>query len=237
MIKLKGISLSYAPERKILNDITFNFEHGGFYFLTGRSGAGKSSLLNILSLSKKPTAGLLEMFGQNVNRLGREQLPPLKRRIGKVFQDYRLLDHLTVEQNIGLPLKVAGCSRAEIKDKVAQIVGWIGLEEYVDEKPEILSGGQKQRVSIARAVIGKPDIILADEPTGNLDPALSLKFMYLFETLNKDGTTVIFATHDEGLVSKFSHHPVLNLADGKLSLRERTASPAPAEIEQTEESF
>lgn len=215
----------------MLNGISMDFKPGSFYFLVGKSGAGKSSLLNIISLFQRPTSGEMQLFGERISDLPRDRLPFFKRRIGKVFQDYRLLEHLSVEENVGLPLKVAGEPLHLIKQKVDEILEWIGLHEYRHELPQVLSGGQKQRVAIARAVITRPDVLLADEPTGNLDPALALKFMYLFETLNKDGATIIFATHDENLISRFSHHPVLRLHEGKLSERREPYAPESDDME------
>ncbi len=228
MIIIKNLTLSYTPAKKVLDDVSFYLAQGSFYFLTGRSGAGKTSLLNLLSLNKRHTSGYFEVFGEDMSRLSRERLPYMRRRIGMVYQDFHLLNHLTVEENISLPLKVSGESKRQIRDKTHEIMDWIGLNEYMHEKPEVLSGGQKQRVAIARAVINKPDLLLADEPTGNLDPQLSLKFMHLFETLHKDGTTIIIATHDESLISKFSHHKVLRVSDGKLTVEKHlTFHPEP----------
>lgn len=229
VVKLKDVSLSYTAGKAVLNQVNFTIRPGEFYFLTGRSGAGKSSLLSLLSLARKPTGGVLEVFGENITYLPRERLPYLKRRIGMVYQDYRLLENLTVKENVSLPLKVAGEDQRQIDDKAREILDWIGLYEYTDAMPAVLSGGQKQRVAIARAVINKPDLILADEPTGNLDPALSLKFMHLFETLHKDGATIVIATHDEALISRFAHHAVLRLQDGKLArLQQAAPQPSPA---------
>jgi len=219
LIIIKDLSLAYPQGKTVLDNISFYLAQGSFYFLTGKSGAGKTSFLKMLSLSMKHTEGYLEIFGEDADRISDTRLPYLKRRTGLVYQDFRLLNHLTVQENVALPLKVSGESKKEIREKTEEIMRWIGLTEYAHERPEILSGGQKQRVAIARAVINKPDLILADEPTGNLDPQLALKFMHLFETLHQDGTTIIIATHDESLISKFSHHKVLRLEDGKLKVQ------------------
>lgn len=215
VIRVDNISMRYANGREALRNVSFTVDKGDFIFLSGASGAGKSSLLRLLSLSYKPTAGGVYLFGSNVTQAPRDRYPALRRRIGTVFQDFRLLDHLTVEENVGLPLKVAGEKPQAVKQKVAELLAWIGLEEYHKVKPEVLSGGQKQRAAIARAVITKPDLLLADEPTGNLDHDLSLKLMYLFEALNKSGTSIIIATHDEYLMSHFNY-PILHLRDGRL---------------------
>ncbi len=157
----------------------------------------------------------MHLFGQDVTRLSRQDLPPVRRKIGTVFQDYQLLNHLTVAQNVGLPLKILGEHRDEISEKVEELLEWIGLDGFADVRPSLLSGGQKQRVAIARAVINKPLLILADEPTGNLDHDLSMKLMHLFRSLNKVGTTIVFATHDASLMEAFDY-PVLYLREGQL---------------------
>lgn len=223
MIVLKHVAMGYLPGRDILKDVSLELRPGSFHFLTGASGAGKSTLLSMLSLQRRATRGTIGMFGEDVTWMPREQLPRLRRRIGIVLQDYRLLDHLTIAQNVALPLKVAGEEPGEIEDKVQELLEWVGLTEYHDARPVILSGGQKQRAAIARAVITKPDLLLADEPTGNLDSELALRFMYLFEALNQTGTTVLIATHDEHLISLFNY-PVLRLKSGEISKKDEPAS-------------
>lgn len=215
MITCYHITKSYKADHAVLKDVTFKLRPSGFYFLTGPSGAGKTTLLNILSLNMAPTGGKMVMFGQDVLTLNRDVLPIMRRRIGCVHQDYRLLSHLTVAENVGLPQKIAGVAHTEYRDKVDELLHWVHLERYRDVFPDILSGGEKQRVAIARAVINNPAIIIADEPTGNLDPELSKKMMHLFETLNKLGTTVLIATHDPRLLEEFNH-PVLGLYDGRI---------------------
>jgi cell division transport system ATP-binding protein len=215
IIQMEKVSMGYLSGQKVLQDISLSIPQGSFHFLSGASGAGKSSLLNIMALSIKPTQGKIRLFGMETIKLNHNDLPPLRRRIGTVFQDYRLIDHLTIEENVGLPLKIAGEPKKQIAQKVAELLNWVGLEAYHKAKPEILSGGQKQRAAIARAVITAPDIVLADEPSGNLDSTLRFKFMHLFETLHKSGTTIIFATHDDMLISSFKH-PILRLKEGKL---------------------
>jgi cell division transport system ATP-binding protein len=212
---LEKVSMGYLTGQEVLKDITLSIARGGFYFLSGASGAGKSSLLNVLALAVRPTHGNVKLFGAETTHLTRHQLPPLRRRVGMVYQDYRLIDHLTVEENVGLPLKIAGESKKDIVEKVSSMLNWVGLGAYTRARPEILSGGQKQRVAIARAVINKPDLLLADEPSGNLDASLRIRFMHLFETLHKDGMTIVFATHDETLISMFNY-PVLRLKEGRL---------------------
>ncbi|MDX2074611.1 MAG: ATP-binding cassette domain-containing protein [Alphaproteobacteria bacterium] len=215
MISLEHVAVEYTPEAPVLKDVSFRLLPGSFHFLTGASGAGKSTLLALLSLRLRAARGNLRMFGEDVTFLGRELLPGYRRRIGIVQQDYGLLEHLTVAENVALPLKIAGERSAEMEPKVRELLEWVELSQYYDDKPRVLSGGQKQRVAIARAVINKPDILLADEPTGNLDSELAVKFMYLFEALNQWGTTILFATHDETLIGKFDY-PVLKLRHGKV---------------------
>ena len=227
MIRLDKVSMGYLSGQEVLKDVSLTFESGTFHFISGESGAGKSSLLSLLALSHTPVRGKITMFGKDTTRLSRTGMAGMRRRIGSVFQDFRLLDHLNVEENVGLPLKVAGESPAMIAGKVKELLAWVGLGAYHKARPEILSGGQKQRVAIARAVITKPDLLIADEPTGNLDGALALKFMYLFEALNKTGTTIVFATHDENLISLFQY-PVIRLRDGRVISHHERLAVAPA---------
>lgn len=215
MITCYNLSLEYTPGHRVLNEVSLKIPKGSFHFLTGASGAGKSSLLNVLSLATRPSKGRLTMFGRDVTGLPRHELMLLRRNIGTVFQDFQLLDHLTVSENIGLPLKMIGEHEAEIDSRVKEMLEWIGLKQHYHAKPATLSGGEKQRVAIARAVINNPPLLIADEPSGNLDPKLSKRFMYLFESLNKMGATVIFATHDEGLLKSFDY-PILSLQDGTI---------------------
>ena len=216
MIDFEHVAMEYLPGHEILKDVSLHLDRGSFHFITGASGTGKSTLLSLLSLQYRASKGRIRMFGEEVTYLPREELPRMRRRVGIVMQDYRLLDHLTVAQNVGLPLKIAGETQDVIEDKVDELLEWVGLTSHRNAYPAILSGGQKQRVAIARAVVTKPDLLLADEPTGNLDSELALRFMYLFEGLNQSGTTVLFATHDEHLISLYNH-PVLRLKDGILT--------------------
>ena len=215
MIRCQNMSLEYIAGKPVLRQVNLHLEAGSFTFVSGASGAGKSSLLSLLSLSLKPTGGTVELFGSDVTDLPRNELPAMRRRIGTVFQDFQLLNHLTVAENVGLPLKIIGEEPAEISAKVHELLAWIGLDGFADVRPALLSGGQKQRVAIARAVINKPLLILADEPTGNLDHELSMKLMYLFRSLNKVGTTIVFATHDSALMEAFDY-PTIYLRDGQL---------------------
>jgi cell division transport system ATP-binding protein len=215
VIALSKVSMGYLSGQEVLHDISFTVNRGGFYFLSGNSGAGKSSLLNVMALSVRPNRGSVKLFGKETTQLDRHGLPLIRRRIGTVFQDYRLIDHLTIEENVGLPLKITGEPKKQIAEKVAQMLSWVGLGAYHKARPEILSGGQKQRAAIARAVIASPDILLADEPSGNLDANLRLRCMHLFQELHRSGTTIVFATHDETLISLFSY-PVMRLKEGRL---------------------
>ncbi len=220
MIRCHNLALEYVPGKPVLKHVNLHLEHGSFTFVAGASGAGKSSLLSLLSLSQKPSSGTLHLFGQDVTDLPREDLPDARRKIGTVFQDYQLLNHLTVAQNVALPLKIIGEKPQQLTAKVEELLAWIGLDGFADVRPPLLSGGQKQRVAIARAVINNPLLILADEPTGNLDHELSMKLMHLFRSLNKIGATVVFATHDESLIEAFDY-PVIYLRDGQLHRNRR----------------
>jgi len=215
MIRLRNISMDYGDGHQVLKEISLDLPPGSFHFLTGPSGAGKSSLLNLLSCTHRPSAGSISMFGQDVTRLPRHVLPSVRRKIGSVFQDFRLLDHLTIAENVALPLRVVGEPSLAQDTKVRELLSWVGLADYQDAYPRTLSGGQKQRAAIARAVINQPQLLLADEPTGNLDPELSVRFMFLFEELNRNGTTILFATHDDHLIMQCKH-PVLRLQEGRL---------------------
>ena len=215
MIKLSKISLNYGNSADILKDLDLRLESGSFHFLAGPSGSGKSSLLKLLYLGHLPSSGKLSIFGKNISEISKAELPILRRKIGVVFQDFRLLDHLTVIENVALPLQIAGARSIDVKEHVNELISWVGLNDKVDSLPFTLSDGEKQRIAIARAVIGRPSLLLADEPTGSIDSEQGGKIMYLFQELNKIGTTVIIATHDKSLVSQFKYS-TLNLVDGKI---------------------
>ena len=203
------IALRIGPE--ILSDISFFLAAGSFHFLTGPSGAGKSSLLRMMYLGLKPSSGRVSVFGRDVSQLDRDARALMRRRIGVVFQDFRLLDHLSAFDNVALPMRVAGKDEAEIEADAGELLNWVGLADSLDRLPPTLSGGEQQRLAVARAVIAHPSLILADEPTGNLDDAIAVRLMYLFEELNKMGTTVVIATHNQGLVERFPH-PAIRIA-------------------------
>lgn len=219
MIKFENVGLRYGMGPEVLRDLTFEIGPRSFQFLTGPSGAGKTSLIRLLFLSLKPTRGLITVFGQETSRVGRAELPPLRRRIGVVFQDFRLLDHLTTYENVALPLRVLGRDEADYRADVVDLLNWVGLGERMHVLPPVLSGGEKQRAAIARALITKPEILLADEPTGNVDPPLAKRLLRLFVELNRLGTSVIIATHDLTLMDQFDARRLI-LLDGRLQIEE-----------------
>lgn len=198
-----------------MSDIDLTLPRGSFTFLTGASGAGKSSLLKLSYLSLKPSRGLISLFGQDVSTLKQAQIQVLRRRIGVVLQDFRLIDHLSVFENVALPLRVAGQSRDAYIPDVTELLNWVGLGHRMDALPPTLSGGEKQRCAIARAVIAKPDLLIADEPTGNVDPQIGQKLIRLFAEMNRLGATVLIATHDIDLINTVSAR-TLYLEDGQL---------------------
>ncbi|MGI9465367.1 MAG: cell division ATP-binding protein FtsE [Aestuariivirgaceae bacterium] len=216
MIRFENVGLRYGNGPEVLKDINLELEPGSFQFLTGPSGAGKTSLLRLLFLAAKPTRGLIRLFDQDVATLTRDELPDIRRRIGVVFQEFRLLNHLTTFENIALPLRVANQRPSAYRGDVMELLKWVGLAEQANAFPPVLSGGEKQRAAIARAVVGKPDLLLADEPTGNVDPALGVRLMRLFVELNRFGTTVLIATHDTHLISQVKA-PVMTLDQGALT--------------------
>jgi cell division transport system ATP-binding protein len=217
VLQLDAVGLRYGNGPEVLRDVSFTLRAGQFAFLTGASGAGKTSLLKLLFLALKPTRGRLELFNQDVMDLPRKKLPALRRRIGVVFQDFRLLDHLSTFDNVALPLRIQGKRPSKYADDVKDLLTWVGMADKISAFPPILSGGEKQRAAIARAVISKPDIILADEPTGNVDPALARRLLHLFAELNRQGTTVLLATHDSTLLKQVKA-PVLHLNQGVLKV-------------------
>ncbi len=217
VVRLENVSIRYGAGPEVLHEVSFHLSPGSFHFVSGPSGAGKSSMLSMMYLGQGPSGGRMSLFGRDVESLSRDDRAMLRRRIGVVFQDFRLLPHLTVAENVALPLRIAGRPGDKTRDHVAELLAWVGLAEHIDDLPATLSGGQQQRVAIARAVIGQPSLLLADEPTGNVDDRIALRLLYLFEELNKLGTTVVIATHNQSLVSRFTH-PVLQLGHGTLQL-------------------
>lgn len=223
VVACTGIGLSYAGDVDVLRDVTFTLAPMSFHFLTGPSGAGKTSLLRLIYLAVRPSRGTLSLFGQEIARTRRRQLPDLRRRIGVIFQDFRLIRHLSVFDNVALPLRIAGTLEADVRRNVRELLAWVGLERQAAMAPATLSGGQQQLVAVARAVIARPRLLLADEPTGNVDERVARRLMYLFEELNRLGTTVLIATHDQALVRRY-RHPLLAL-DGGVLTPDNAAAP------------
>ena len=213
MIRLHNVALKYEGGPEVLREVTFHLRPGSFHFLTGPSGAGKSSLLRLLFLSLSPTRGEMQLFGRDASRVTPARRAQLRRRIGIVFQDFRLLDHLTTWENVALPLRVVGRRVSDYKEDVTDLLQWVGLGDRMHAFPSVLSGGEKQRAAIARAVIGKPELLLADEPTGNVDPHMARRLLRLFIELNRLGTSVVIATHDHQLMRHFKA-PRLELHEG-----------------------
>ncbi|NDV88730.1 cell division ATP-binding protein FtsE [Aurantimonas aggregata] len=217
MIRFENVGLRYDMGPEVLRDLSFEIRRQSFQFLTGPSGAGKSSLLRMLFLALKPTRGLITVLGRDAATLSRADLPSIRRRIGVVFQDFRLLEHLTTYENVALPLRVRGKDEASYRQDVIDLIKWVGLGERLNASPVVLSGGEKQRAAIARALIDQPDILLADEPTGNVDPPLARRLLRLFLELNRTGTAVVIATHDLGLMEQVDARRMV-LADGRLEI-------------------
>jgi cell division transport system ATP-binding protein len=216
VVRLDAVGLRYGTGPEILHGIDFALERGSFHFLTGASGSGKTSLLRILYLALAPSSGLVTLLGRSAERLDRSERAALRRRIGVIFQEFRLLPHLDVLANVMLPLRIAGRDEAEARANAGQILDWVGLGDRARALPDELSGGEQQRAAIARAVVSGPELILADEPTGNLDPEAAARVMFLIERLNGLGTTVLVATHDLGLVAA-RPYPRLHLSEGRLA--------------------
>jgi len=202
VIRFENVGLRYGLGPEVLRDVSFRIAPGSFQYVTGPSGAGKTSLLRLLFLSLRPTRGLVRIFDQDAATLTRDSVPRLRRRIGIVFQDFRLLDHMTTYENVALPLRVLGASETDYGRDVSELLEWVGLGDKMWVHPPVLSGGEKQRAAIARALITKPEILLADEPTGNVDPPLARRLLRLFIELNRLGTSVVIATHDLGLMDQ-----------------------------------
>jgi len=220
MIKFEHVGLRYGVGPEVLSDVNFALAPGSFHFLSGASGAGKTSLMSLLYLGQYPTRGLMSMFGQNIGQMDRHQIKKIRQNIGVVFQDFRLLNHMSAFDNIALPLRISGQPEKEIKANVEELMDWVGLGEHRHMLPRAMSGGQQQRVAIARAVITRPRLLLADEPTGNLDDEIGMRLMGLFDQLNRMGTTIVVASHNTMLMEKFSHHSRLILDRGCVRLIE-----------------
>jgi cell division transport system ATP-binding protein len=215
VIRFANVGLRYGLGPEVLRDLNFEVTGHSFQFLTGPSGAGKTSLLRLMLLSLRPTRGLISMFDHDTATLTKDDRANLRRRIGMVFQDFRLLDHMTTYENVALPLRVLGRDEADYRAEVVELLQWVGLGEQMGSLPAVLSGGEKQRAAIARAVIARPQLLLADEPTGNVDPNLGQRLLRLFIELNKSGTAVIIATHDIALMDEYDARRLV-LHEGRL---------------------
>lgn len=216
MIRFDNVAYHYRPDQPpAVSGVSFELEEGSFHFLTGPSGAGKTTVFRLLYLDMLPTGGHIHMFGKNVAKLDADEIAFTRRKMGIVFQDFRLLPHLTVRENVALPLTLYGTPTKEQERAVDDMLAWVGLSGKKDETPDRLSGGEKQRVGMARAVVHRPQVLVADEPTGNLDGEMAKRIMHLLVELNKHGTTVLVATHDAQMVKDFKF-PVLHMQGGKL---------------------
>jgi cell division transport system ATP-binding protein len=216
IVQFENVGLRYGPDRETLSDLNFSLERGRFYFLTGPSGAGKTSLLKMLYFAQRPSRGVIHMFGNDIVTMARDRMPGFRRRIGVVFQDFRLVPHLSAFDNVALPLRIAGVGEAQLTSPVTEMLHWVGLSERADALPASLSGGEQQRVAIARAVIARPELLVADEPTGNVDMEMAARLITLFEALNKLGTTIVVATHDFNLLGKVADARMMRLDKGRL---------------------
>ena len=215
VVAFEGVGVRFGRGPEILRDVSFAVEPRSFQFLTGPSGAGKTTLIRLMLAALGPTRGRIRLFGQDASRISGAALTDLRRRTGIVFQDFRLLDHLSVYRNVALPLQVRGREEAGYRAEVIELLQWVGLGGQLDQLPPVLSGGEKQRVAIARALIARPELILADEPTGNVDPRLAERLLHLFLELNRLGTSVVIATHDLALMDQVEARRLI-LSDGLL---------------------
>lgn len=228
IIRFESVSLQYGNGPEILKNVSFSLYPGSFHYLTGASGAGKSSLIKLMYYGFKDYQGSIHAFGRELRYMKNQEIALYRQQIGVVFQNFYLLDHLTTLDNIALPLRLKGEGWTECRRKAQQMMKWIGLGGFEDAMPATLSGGQKQRSVIARSVMNKPRLLLADEPTGNLDDENAAKLLYLFEELNRSGITIVMATHNKDLATEFPH-PIIHLEEGHISIyplfgRERVAS-------------
>lgn len=218
MLKFIDVGLRYAIGPEIFSNLNFSIAPQSFQFLTGPSGSGKTTLLRLMLLSLRPTRGRIEIFGEDALSQSKDALANCRRRIGVVFQDFRLLEHLTTYENVALPLRVMGQSESAYRTEVAELLRWVGLGDRIDAYPAVLSGGEKQRAAIARALIGRPELLLADEPTGNVDPTMARRLLRLFVELHKSGTSVVIATHDTALMEQFGFARRLVVGDRNVSV-------------------
>ena len=227
MIRFENVGLRYGQGPEVLRDVSFHLETGSFHFVTGPSGAGKSTLLKMMYLALRPSRGVISLLGSDIARTSRRNLPAIRRRIGVVFQDFRLLDHLSVLENVALPLRISGEPELRVHGHATEMLQWVGLGDRLEVSPATLSGGEQQRVAICRAVVAQPSVIVADEPTGNVDDVIGHRLIGLFEELHRIGTTIIVATHNQTLVAPFDY-PRLHLEDGYLATAAEAQSEATA---------
>lgn len=226
ILQLDGVDLRYGDTPPVLHGIDLTLQAGSFHFLSGPSGAGKTSLLRLISLSHPPSRGTVRVFGRELDKINREELAALRQRIGVVFQDFRLLDHLSAFDNVALPLRIGGANEDQTARFVADMLGWLGLGDRLEARPAELSMGQRQLVCIARAVVAKPRLLLADEPTSNIDAKNAERLMNLFIQLHRLGTAVVIATHSAELLRRYTY-AVLHIAHGRLTVPRPPAGPAP----------
>jgi cell division transport system ATP-binding protein len=217
LIQFENVGLRYGIGPEVLSDLNFSVPADSFQFLTGPSGAGKTSLLRLMLMSLKPTRGVVKVFGEEASRIARKKMPEIRRKVGVVFQDFRLLNHLTTYENVALPLKVSGKDESSYRNDVTDLLKWVGLGDRMHALPPVLSGGEKQRAAIARALIDQPRILLADEPTGNVDPPMARRLLRLFIELHRSGTSVVIATHDLGLMDQYEARRLV-LNEGRLQI-------------------
>jgi cell division transport system ATP-binding protein len=223
MVRFENVWLKYRREGEtslaaspdVITEMSFDIPEGGFRWLTGPSGAGKTSVLKLMYLAEQPSQGRIELLGTNAARVSRREAAMLRRRIGVVYQDFRLLGHLSAYDNVALPMRLARKSEGQVRADVTELMRWVGLSAKLESRPAELSGGEQQRIAIARAVVGRPKLLLADEPTGNLDEEQAERLMLLITGLNNLGTTVVVATHNLGLVARYPA-PRLEIEGGKL---------------------
>ena len=223
MIRIENVTKNYrGGGRPALSDVSLEIEKGDFVFLVGQSGSGKSSLLRLMLREDVPSSGSVHVLGENLVGIPSRRIPFFRRKLGVVFQDFRLLPNKTVAQNVAFSLEVIGKSSGFVQEAVPDVLRMVGLHEKADRLPNELSGGEQQRVALARAIVNKPAILLADEPTGNLDPATSEEIMALIDRINQNGTTVVMATHDQGIVNRFQKR-VVEMSQGQIIRDQRSA--------------
>lgn len=236
MIHFEHVGLRYGFGPEVVSDISFDLAPGSFHFLTGPSGAGKTSLMRLMYLAHLPTRGVVKLFGEDVTHMSRERRMQLRQKIGTVFQDFRLLPHLSAYDNVALPLRIAGHPEHKIKSNVVELMDWVGLSGQLHALPDTLSGGQQQRIAVARSVVARPKLILADEPTGNLDDKIGQRIFKLFEQMNKMGTSIVIATHNVTMMQDFPY-PVMVLDHGSMHIEEPRGTQDSQLFRKLEEAF